>query len=202
MTRLYLRCAFWSLFTVSVVIIILARAQPYDDRSLRQILLPDDCAAPCFMGIRPGITTVNEALEILRSSGWVSAVQKQPNSNWIIVRWNQFAPSWLSNNELALATLNTGIAEIHLPTRLSLNRIELLMGRAESREISTFRGEGEGQFIPILNYTAAYPSRSMLAVISETCNGLVNITLNSPDVSLRYYANMSKLAVFLKNIVE
>ena len=57
---------------------------------------------------------------------------------------------------------------------------------------------GESQFIPELNYTAAYPDRSMLIVISETCNGATGVSRNSPNAVLRYYADMSKLADLLK----
>lgn len=45
------------------------RAQRYDDSELRAFLTPPEgCPPPCFMGIRPGVTTVDEALAILDSS--------------------------------------------------------------------------------------------------------------------------------------
>jgi hypothetical protein len=50
------------LFTAALAVI---RAQPYDDHELRELLLPAGCPAPCFMGIRPGVTTVEEAVKIL-----------------------------------------------------------------------------------------------------------------------------------------
>ncbi len=46
--------------------VLLIRAQPYDDGELRAFLTPPDgCPAPCFMGIRPGVTTVEEVLDLL-----------------------------------------------------------------------------------------------------------------------------------------
>ncbi|MBZ0302496.1 MAG: hypothetical protein K8J31_22310 [Anaerolineae bacterium] len=47
------------LFTLAIGLI---RAQPYDRHIARQWLLPaQGCAAPCFLGMRPGETTFDEA---------------------------------------------------------------------------------------------------------------------------------------------
>ncbi len=55
--------------------VLLIRAQPYDDGGLRAFLTPpEDCPAPCFMGIRPGVTTTEEALEILKIINGYSSV--------------------------------------------------------------------------------------------------------------------------------
>jgi hypothetical protein len=46
--------------------IALIRAQPYDDTELRAFLTPPDgCPAPCFIGIRPGVTTAQDAAVML-----------------------------------------------------------------------------------------------------------------------------------------
>lgn len=44
--------------------ILLIRTQPYNDANLRVLL---NCLSPCFMGIRPGITTVGEAINLLEA---------------------------------------------------------------------------------------------------------------------------------------
>src|SRR5215468_1742980 len=54
---------------------ILAHAQPYDDHDLRKLLLPEGCPAPCFMGIRPGVTTTDEAVKLLEKSGWAEHIE-------------------------------------------------------------------------------------------------------------------------------
>ncbi len=66
-------------FTVTVFVrlmglMILLRVQPYDDHGLRELLLPENCSAPCFMGIRLGVTTVEEAIRILEQHQWVDKV--------------------------------------------------------------------------------------------------------------------------------
>jgi hypothetical protein len=64
---------FWFLTRNSVLLALLLslpifaiRAQPYDDSELRAFLMPPEgCPAPCFMGIRPGLTTTQAATAIL-----------------------------------------------------------------------------------------------------------------------------------------
>jgi hypothetical protein len=57
------------LITTFALIMGAIRVQPYDDHGLREFFLPPEgCPAPCFMGIRPGVTTVEETIEILNSN--------------------------------------------------------------------------------------------------------------------------------------
>jgi hypothetical protein len=52
------------------------RAVPREDVALHTLLAPpDDCAPPCFLGIRPGVTTRAEALAILRAHPWVDQLE-------------------------------------------------------------------------------------------------------------------------------
>src|SRR5262245_29374883 len=69
------------------------RAQPYDDADLRAFLTPgDDCRMPCFLGIRPGVTTLEEAAGILQAHEWVGdiTIENYPHGDmpWGFVRWN------------------------------------------------------------------------------------------------------------------
>jgi hypothetical protein len=55
-----------------VLPVLLIRAQPYDAQEVQALLTPPEgCPAPCFMGIRPGVTTVTEATDLLRTHAWV-----------------------------------------------------------------------------------------------------------------------------------
>jgi hypothetical protein len=52
------------------------RAIPREDAALYALLAaPDGCAAPCFLGIRPGETTRTQALAILRAHPYVDQVE-------------------------------------------------------------------------------------------------------------------------------
>jgi hypothetical protein len=58
-----------------VLPLVLLRAQPYDSQMLRAFLLPPaDCAAPCFLGVRPGITTLVDAQVILAAHPWIDHI--------------------------------------------------------------------------------------------------------------------------------
>ncbi len=52
---------------------LVMRAQPTEDPRLGQLLQQDTgCIAPCFINIRPGSTTLNEALDSLARNPWVN----------------------------------------------------------------------------------------------------------------------------------
>ena len=88
-----LKAALWiMLILVGILAIPIAiiNAQPYDDRELRSILIPpDDCPAPCFMGIRPGVTSFDQAINILQSHEWIAQMQltKRYNNRWTYAFW-------------------------------------------------------------------------------------------------------------------
>lgn len=55
--------------------VLAIRMQPYGpDPTLDFILPPDGCSAPCFLGIRPGRTTVAEQMRLLIDSGHVADI--------------------------------------------------------------------------------------------------------------------------------
>ena len=66
MLHFYLRLILL-LFALLTAALLLIHARPYDDHELRQLLLPDGCPAPCFMGIRPGVTKISETIDIHNS---------------------------------------------------------------------------------------------------------------------------------------
>ena len=98
MTRVYLRFALLPLLFIMAVMLAV-RAQPYDDHNLRPLLTPDGCPAPCFMGIRPGVTTSKEALAILQRHEWVASVRVINNDNpyQIWWTWSSAAPDILKS---------------------------------------------------------------------------------------------------------
>ncbi len=89
MIRFYLRLVL-SPLVIFIALTLLIRAQPYDDRELRQLLLPAGCPAPCFMGIRPGETSMEEALTILKSNQWIGDIRTHTGSiEWT---WSDSSP--------------------------------------------------------------------------------------------------------------
>ena len=91
MTHLIVHLAgtFALLFTAALALV---RARSFDDGGLRTNLLSSACAAPCFLGIRPGITTTDEAFDLLRASPWVGTVEPyEGGSRWT---WSGTQPAF------------------------------------------------------------------------------------------------------------
>ncbi|MEP6988387.1 MAG: hypothetical protein ABI970_22475, partial [Chloroflexota bacterium] len=97
MPRLYFRLILLPLLIFTVALLLI-HAQPYDDHELRNALLPPDGCASCFMGIRPGVTKVEEAIKILEASGWLEQYTYEQDATAIRVKWNDHRPTWLGSN--------------------------------------------------------------------------------------------------------
>ena len=87
------------------VLLLLIHAQSYDDSEFRVFLIPaDDCPSPCFMGIRPGTTTLGDAVAILQSHKWVKTVlASAPDpraSQHIYWQWRDDAPLFVQSGKL------------------------------------------------------------------------------------------------------
>ncbi|MBI1258683.1 MAG: hypothetical protein GC204_14540 [Chloroflexi bacterium] len=95
-------------------------AQPRDDAAMRAFFAPPPgCAAPCFIGIRPGVTTYDQALAILRAQPWIDGIKDESNAlSWT---WNGTQPGFVSDfeNNFLLARIDfaNGVVEsIRVPT--------------------------------------------------------------------------------------
>lgn len=77
MRRFYLRLMLFSVVVFSATLLVI-RAQPYDDHELRELLFPEGCPAPCFMGIRPGVTA-DEVVKLLEANKWIAKIDRKSN---------------------------------------------------------------------------------------------------------------------------
>ncbi len=126
MIRFYLRLIMIpiALFTL---VLILIHAQPYDDHELRELLLPEGCPAPCFMGIRPGVTTMDEAVKLLNASSWIKQITFR-SSTYISWNWSTQSPNWVDKTiEGSVSIYNDTITYMELGTLLYLGDILLEM---------------------------------------------------------------------------
>src|ERR1051325_5942825 len=97
MPQVYVRLVLLPLALFSAALLLM-RTQFYDDHDLRELLLPEGCPAPCFMGIRPGVTTMDEAMRILEGSDWVASYEFDPKQGALYIKWSPNSPRWLKNN--------------------------------------------------------------------------------------------------------
>ncbi len=136
MLRIYARYvpAAFLLFTLTILLI---RAQPYDDSALRTFMIPPPgCDAPCWLGVRPGVTHVDEAIRLLEAHEWVRAVRK--NGAFYDLVWSGTQPAWIdtsfSNHFRASALI---VESIRLRTHVTVGTVFLTMGRPQSGAINT-----------------------------------------------------------------
>lgn len=104
MLRLILRLS----LGVTVILLLpltLMRAQPPRTGDVRALLAAmEDCEQPCFMGIRPGVTTLDEAKALLQAHPWFHGFDATSGPNVLYIRWHEsFSP--LANRS-ALSSLS------------------------------------------------------------------------------------------------
>jgi hypothetical protein len=136
-----------ALLSIPLLVILLIRSQPYEDRALHQLIIPPGCAAPCFLGIRPGVTTVTDMVGLLEASGWVNRADITVTTRFNVVRlewtWNGQQPTMLEGSSQAVATILAGfndekalgepervITGLSIRTSIPYGDLHLLLGRA------------------------------------------------------------------------
>jgi hypothetical protein len=115
--------------------VALIRAQPYDDTQLRAFFTPSgNCPRPCFMGIRPGVSTVEEAMAILEAHDWIAGVNRYEATDGrgvtsLTAAWSGAQPDFIdSSEELWLGVEDNTVQGVFVSTRIPLARTWLLFG--------------------------------------------------------------------------
>ncbi len=172
MSRFYLRLILIPIAFFTAVLLII-RIQPYDDHELRQLLLPEGCPAPCFMGIRPGITTMDEALVLLEKSGWITKTDIQSFSNNIGViyfNWNNQTPKWIIGNmQGELMLTDKIVTTISIRTIFSLGETRILLGLPDMEAVDTSLVDATNNK-RIISYYARYDKIGSLIAASVHCD--------------------------------
>ena len=141
----------------------------------RELLLPDGCPAPCFMGIRPGITTMDEAVAILEASHWVGQIEKESGGfgdtiNWT---WNNRVPRWIiptSSGQLR-PTQNPEkplVDTITIYSFLQLGEVYALLGRPDTEKLD-FAGFSIGERYAYIGYVALYNKEKLFLTHEQAC---------------------------------
>jgi hypothetical protein len=142
MMRFYLKFTLVSFILLSAVMVLI-RAQPYDDHELRALLLPEGCEMPCFMGIRPGVTTADEAIRLLQASEWTNSVNTYDNGDTqqlgtVTWRWNDHASHFLSAADINTLSVTDNIVEnIYIWTSVPFGEMWLTLGTASQYGLTT-----------------------------------------------------------------
>ncbi len=114
----------------------LIHTQPYDDRALREFVTPPEgCAMPCFMGIQPGITTVQDAVDKLWAHDWVDQVRETTGTSGrrtVVWTWSGTQPALVKSDVRGFFIAYDNIVrDVRVPTRVPLHQVMLLYGPAD-----------------------------------------------------------------------
>lgn len=127
-------------------------ARSFDSHDLRDLLLPENCTAPCFIGIQPGVTPLKEALQRLDDHEWIDQVSVHLDAGFgTVVLW-----SWSGAQPPLFEAQRGGrlfvvfnslegtqtIRSIQLPTSLPLGYATLLLGDRLATHSGAIGGPG------------------------------------------------------------
>ncbi len=174
MSRFYLRLTLIPI-AIFTAILLLIRSLPYDAHELYQFLLPKGCPVPCLMGIRPGITTMDEAVAILEANSWVGQIEKESNgySHTIKWTWNNQIPKRIiptSHGQIS-ATQISGkllVDTIMISSFLQLGEVYVILGPPDTEKL-IFDGYSVGEQYAYVNYMALYNNENVFLIFDQAC---------------------------------
>lgn len=177
-TRLLLR---WTLLLSGLFLLplLLIRAQPDDDSDLRSLLMPEGCPAPCLMGIRPGVTTSQEAVAILEAHDWVGEIDyryydpQRLHSNLLSWHWSGRQPAVIDASRAGSIELaewgGSGIqkvAEMSIATHITFAELVLAAGPPTA---SWFAYDSFGVFRDLNSHAAVFGQRAFRVSTRVQC---------------------------------
>ena len=166
MFPLFLRLAI-GLTLLFTALVGLVRTRPYDDTAIRAFVAPPpDCAAPCWQNIRPGTTSADNALLLLRASPRIERVAMDfsisRDEGWLFWRWSADQPDDLvvpANNSVRV-DLNT-VTSILMATHIRYGDLWLALGAPDDIRKRQF-----GDWLYLEN---AYLDESFLVQVHLPC---------------------------------
>lgn len=157
-----------ALFTLAIGLV---RAQPYENEAARALLLPpSNCPAPCWQGIRPDDTSIEEAFALLRAHPWVAAIDQRLydiyTANW---RWSAQRPPLIqeTNSNTLWFSSHGRVASVEIMTHIRLGDARLLLGRPAW----TSRASLGSQMLQVADF---YPQYHMIVFYSLPCPASVD----------------------------
>ena len=179
MWRVYVRVIL-GLTALLCLPVLLIRAQPYDDSEIRFFLSPpDDCDSPCFLGVRPGITSIYQAVNELGEHQWVGDVDQFDTGirtdsrtvtlakrvNWF---WNGQQPDWLEGDQVSTLFYYPTVGRVDkiiVDTGLTVGAIQFVLGRPDVQQFAT-RYQVDGYW---WTYEASFESANLTIRIEAPC---------------------------------
>ncbi len=174
MTPILLRFALLILIVFFVVLLLL-RSQPLSNGDLHHFFLPDDCSAPCFMGIQPGVTSATEAYALLAAHPWVAKVDFGPGSfadmmskpGLIHWTWSGKQPDWIDPSRPGTLTAASGrVDSLVIQSTIPLGAVTLALGAPGSQRIFTTAPSSPSASA---SYVMVYPESRLWISVGAAC---------------------------------
>jgi hypothetical protein len=169
--QLYVRAIF-IIEVMFAVGLFLIHAQPYDEHERYQRFIPDGCTSACFVGIQPGVTTVDEALKLLQASRWISQIDNRTVNNvsgYISWQWSDQKPDWISGTtEGEIWATQKRVVQVMIYGDLLLGDTQLALGLPDQEVIDTTEDRRRVYSL----YTAAYAQAGLMIQSWQPCRVL------------------------------
>lgn len=155
--------------------IALIRLQPYDDSELRAFLNPPEgCSAPCFMGIRPRVTSIDEAVRLLEAHSWAQSVTvdyiyldattRYPVQ--VYWEWSGQQPSLINDaGNRALWLFSRDVVSIDVDTRIAMGELILALGKPDNEHMDYSLDEAGCSFV----YNGWYQPLDLTVMATDSC---------------------------------
>lgn len=142
----------------------LVHLQPQDLNPLFALVQPpENCATPCWQGIRPGVTTADEAIAVLEAHPWIADMTSVANA--VTWRWNGAQPFPANRDDGgSLGISGEVVSTITLETAARLGDLWLLLDQPE---------EGAFAFVGLVltmpEYLVEYQGSDLTVTTRVTC---------------------------------
>jgi hypothetical protein len=164
---------------------------PYDDGGLGDLFAKADCVKLCFLDIRPGITTLGEALEKLGSSDWVTDMEIDAKAQLVSWQWTGQQPRALDADRRAVLEYNDNrVLRIHLFAHIPLAEVMLRWANSRLRvRFGTIGFRVSSQPITSIYYLG----NGYVAATRLNCHNFWDSpTSIIVGATIRYYGNLSR----------
>jgi hypothetical protein len=173
------------------------RAQPYDDTDVRAFLMPPaDCAAPCFLGIRPRVTAVQKAVKLLQQHEWIGEVDDfdpipRTDSRSVIFAtrvdwtWNGQQPAWLGPEQDSMLFFYPTVGRVDkiiIETGLTVGAVQYVLGRPDVQHFSS-RYQVDGYW---WTYEASFAAADLTIRIEAPCPAGLVVERGAVEMTFGY----------------
>jgi hypothetical protein len=150
------------------------QARPYQNDSLDALLAPPaGCPAPCWQGIRPGVTRVGEAIDLLEAHPWIDHIIITESfgatgSGFVGWAWSGKQPAPIDGRFRGAMWVNDDVVQsVRIPTTISFGALWLRFNRPPK---GSFRLALDAQAMDhVILHFAAYPDYKFVAWNEVIC---------------------------------